>query len=162
MQSINNIEDNSFDELYKSYFQGLYHFAWHYVMCDEARDIVQDVFISFYESKSKLPPDTNIVGYLLTATRNRCMNFLRRQDVIDRHENRLVEAIISWNNDTHEEHLELTRLFSQTRPFRDTGRNGSNRKNMFMISIVGNAGKFVRGTMHPCVTSREIVPVIYC
>ena len=109
MQCTNNIGDYSFEELYKNYFQGLYNFAWHYVMCEEARDIVQDVFISFYESKSKLPPDTNTVGYLLTATRNRCMNFLRRQDIIDRHENRLVEAIISWNHDTHEENIELTR-----------------------------------------------------
>ncbi|MEG0796727.1 MAG: RNA polymerase sigma-70 factor [Odoribacter sp.] len=97
----------NFEELYKIYFKSLYRFAYHYVMCEEAYDIVQEVFIHFYENGEKLPADTNIIGYLLTATRNRCMNFLRHKNIIDRHENRLVEAIISWNLESQEEDLAL-------------------------------------------------------
>ncbi|MFR3330259.1 MAG: RNA polymerase sigma-70 factor [Odoribacter splanchnicus] len=108
MQVKNVIGGSSFEDLYRNYFQGLYYFAYHYIMSEEARDIVQEVFISVYENKDKLPHDMNIVGYLLSATRNRCMNFLRRQDIIDRHENRLAEAMISWEMDSQEEHTELT------------------------------------------------------
>ncbi len=98
-----------FEELYMTYFESLYRFAYHYVMCEEAKDIVQDVFIQFYENENKLPEDTNVLGYLLTATRNRCMNFLRHQDIVDKHEERLVETIISWNSECAEEHAELSK-----------------------------------------------------
>ena len=98
-----------FGELYMTYFESLYRFAYHYVMCEEAKDIVQDVFIQFYENENKLPEDTNVLGYLLTATRNRCMNFLRHQDIVDKHEERLVETIISWNSECAEEHDELSK-----------------------------------------------------
>lgn len=97
-----------FEELYMTYFESLYRFAYHYVMCEEAKDIVQDVFIQFYENGRSLPADTNVVGYLLTATRNRCMNFLRHKDIVDQHEERLVETIISWNTECADEHNELS------------------------------------------------------
>lgn len=108
MHTSKRFGDYTFKELYMNYFEGLYRFAWHYVMCEEARDLVQDVFIHLYENRDKLPDDTKWLGYLLTATKNRCMNFLRRKDIIDRHENRLVEAIISWNHECPESHEELT------------------------------------------------------
>ncbi len=91
------------EQLYTTYFNGLYRFAYHYVMCDYAYDIVQEVFIRLYERKPPILSDDNIVGYLLTATKNRCMNFLRHKDIVDKHEERLVEAILSWNADGNDD-----------------------------------------------------------
>ncbi len=106
-----------FEELYMAYFESLYRFAYHYVMCEEAKDIVQDVFIQFYENSRNLPEDINILGYLLTATRNRCMNFLRHKDIVDKHEERLVEAIISWNAECTDEYSELSREIERCMSF---------------------------------------------
>ena len=59
---------------------------------DEAKGIVHEVFVGFWEKFDLLPRDTNYRSYLYTAVRNRCLNHIRDKkkhvmlDAIGEHE----------------------------------------------------------------------------
>jgi RNA polymerase sigma-70 factor (ECF subfamily) len=56
------------------------HFAREYVLTDEdAEDIVQDVFLELYGVYNSLVNRVNIVAYIFTTIKNRCIDHLRRE-----------------------------------------------------------------------------------
>lgn len=68
----------TFEEVYINYCPYLEKFAEGYVVSkEEASDIVQSVFLSFWERKEKLKNDTNLNNYLTTLTKNQCLNYLK-------------------------------------------------------------------------------------
>lgn len=70
----------SFEEVYISYFSKMKHFAKEYVVSDEdAENIVQDIFMELWEKKELLGMQINLIAYLFTAVKNRCIDLLRRK-----------------------------------------------------------------------------------
>jgi len=68
----------TFEEVFVYYFPFLQKFAEGYVNNkDEASDIVQSVFLSVWERKEKLKEDTNLNNYLITLTKNQCLNYIK-------------------------------------------------------------------------------------
>lgn len=68
----------TFEEVFVNYFPFLQKFAEGYVSNkDEASDIVQSVFLSVWERKERLKEDTNLNNYLITLTKNQCLNFIK-------------------------------------------------------------------------------------
>lgn len=69
---------SQFDELYQMHFSFLCNFAQQYVEdSGTAQDICQKVFISLWEKRDQIDPKLSIKGYLFTAVKNRCLNYLR-------------------------------------------------------------------------------------
>ena len=60
-------DNNSFSLVYRSYYRRMFVFANSYLK-DEfvSGNIVQDVFLEFWENRSKLQPGTYLPSYLLT------------------------------------------------------------------------------------------------
>jgi len=52
---------------------------------DEARDMVQDIFIALWEKRSTIH-EVNIAGYLFTAARNKVLNSIRHKKIISKFE----------------------------------------------------------------------------
>jgi RNA polymerase sigma-70 factor (ECF subfamily) len=82
-----------FETLFKDHFSSLCGFAMKYVRdSDEAKGIVHEVFVGFWEKFESLPSDTNYRSYLYTSVRNRCLNYIRDRkkhvmlDVVREHE----------------------------------------------------------------------------
>ncbi len=77
---------NDFKKIFEQYYQKLCLHAYSFV-CDEetAKDIVNDVFVSFLEHYNRImkdddmPKDKGSILYMMT--RNHCINYLRRQKV---------------------------------------------------------------------------------
>ncbi|WP_239063409.1 RNA polymerase sigma-70 factor [Bacteroides sp. 51] len=83
---------NSFEEVYISYFSKMKHFAREYVVSDEdAENIVQDVFLELWERKELLNMPINLIAYLFTAIKNRCIDLLRRKVMIRETADKLQE-----------------------------------------------------------------------
>lgn len=81
-----------FEQIYIAYFSKMKHFAKEYVLSDEdAENIVQDVFGELWERKEILELPINIIAYLFTAIKNRCVDFLRRKILIKDIEDKLEE-----------------------------------------------------------------------
>ncbi len=78
-----------FKDIYLSYFQRMKYFALEYVVSEEdAENIVQDVFTELWEKKELLVYDINLIAFLFTSIKNRCIDHLRHKvverDVVDR------------------------------------------------------------------------------
>lgn len=50
---------------------------------EEAEDVLQDVMMKLWQMRDSLPPDKELLPYLLTVVRNQCIDRLRSRQVID-------------------------------------------------------------------------------
>ena len=79
MKEIKHID---FESVYLTYFSKMKYFAKVYVLSEEeAENIVQDVFTDLWEKKEILSVPVNLVAYLFTSVKNKCLNYLRRQTI---------------------------------------------------------------------------------
>ena len=70
----------SFESLFREYYQRLCTYACMFIRDpDEAEGIVKDVFLKIWENWQTIDIRTSQAGYLYTAVRNNCINFLGRE-----------------------------------------------------------------------------------
>ena len=75
--------NSKFEEVYLAYFSKMKYFAKEYVLSEgDDEYIVQDVFTELWEKKEILTMPVNLVAYLFTATKNKCLNHLRHKTVV--------------------------------------------------------------------------------
>ena len=68
----------AFEELYRRYYDRLYRFALNFIRSNEnAKDIVQDVFVKLWLNRDLLDPKQSIKAYLFMSTKNRALDFLK-------------------------------------------------------------------------------------
>lgn len=75
-------DESIFEYLFHLYFPRLRVFAFR--MLDDffvAEDLVQDVFISFWESRIKVKSVQQVKGLLFKMTRNACLNYIKHKKV---------------------------------------------------------------------------------
>ena len=61
----------------------LLRFATHFLKNeDEARDVVQDVFLKLWQKKDKLADIENIEAFTMRMTKNRCLDVIRANKVV--------------------------------------------------------------------------------
>lgn len=69
--------------LFSAYYQRLCRYAMRFVHDEDAtEDLVQDCFLRLYERREALTP-TSISSLLFTMVRNRCLNYLKHQVLVD-------------------------------------------------------------------------------
>ncbi len=69
-----------FNKLFNEYNERFIRFACGYVKERlVAEDIVSEAFMTYWENRQKLKPDTNPPAYILTVIKNRCLNYLQRE-----------------------------------------------------------------------------------
>ncbi|MBC5620128.1 sigma-70 family RNA polymerase sigma factor [Butyricimonas hominis] len=87
--------EEKFEHIFKSYYSDIYNFIYHYIMNrDDTEDLVQDVFICFFEKYQTIPEEINTKQYLLAMSKNRCISFLRHKNVIDRNNLKYFESLV--------------------------------------------------------------------
>ncbi|MBO9563827.1 MAG: RNA polymerase sigma-70 factor [Niastella sp.] len=75
-------DEPAFAALYNRYFGLLYMHAFQRLKDkDEAKDLVQDLFLRLWDQRVSLPDDINITAYLYTAVKNRILNKLAHKCV---------------------------------------------------------------------------------
>jgi len=75
-------KEYAFDYFFNYYYPGLCVFAQKIIALPEqqAKDIVQDVFVKFWNDREKLDIRTSIRSYLFVSVRNRCMDVMRKKN----------------------------------------------------------------------------------
>ena len=87
-----------FEALFYEYYPHLTRYAEGFIFGKQAcEDIVQSLFIHFWESCETINIETSIKAYLYQSVKNRCLNHLRDLQIHDRHKLLYIEAAI--NND---------------------------------------------------------------
>lgn len=100
----------AFDELYHRNWKVLYRIACHAVNSEEdAKDIVQNVFISLWNTRSTLNVDKCIRGYLYTTLKNNVINFYHRE-IIRKKKLQTLAKLERYDVSPHEKYvgIELT------------------------------------------------------
>ncbi|MFC0513766.1 RNA polymerase sigma factor [Mucilaginibacter angelicae] len=85
----------SFDEFYKRNWRGLYQTAYRATgSSDDAKDLVQTVFISLWKCRQNLSPEQYNSSYLLRALKNNIINFYKKDAI----RKKGVDELLQLNN----------------------------------------------------------------
>lgn len=91
-EALTDQADIKFEDIYLSYFSKMKHFAQEYVVLEEdAENIVQDVFTELWEKREMLNMPINLIAYLFTTIKNKCLNHLRHKTIVNETANLLQE-----------------------------------------------------------------------
>ena len=94
--SLNSGDRNAFKQVFDMFYNALCAFSIKYVPDrDEVEDIIQEVFISFWERKKEFENIQSVKAYLYTTSRNKCLNYLKHRTVIQKHEQILINELES-------------------------------------------------------------------
>ena len=87
-----------FRQIMENWYSRLFNFANGYLNNEEnAKEVIQDVFLQLWDCRKKLANDTSLNAYLFTLTRNRCIDLIRRE-----------RLILQFRTDKQEEYIRLT------------------------------------------------------
>lgn len=96
IKHINRGDRKAFREVFESYFSALTAFGYKYVPDQSAvEDMVQEAFISFWEKRQDFDHLNALKSFLYTSVRNKCLNHIKHQAVLKKHEAALVYELES-------------------------------------------------------------------
>jgi RNA polymerase sigma-70 factor (ECF subfamily) len=80
MQEIKADNMFAFDMLYNKYCKRLYKFAYSILKSpEESENIVQDVFLKFWENRNKINKDSSVKYYVFTIAYNSAISIIRKK-----------------------------------------------------------------------------------
>ncbi len=90
-------DDQAFELLFKDHFKALHAYA-HIILKDEdeAEEIVQNMFLKFWEKRELLDVQTSIKAYLYKCVYHDSLNFLKHQKIKTKYQN-----FASYSMNTH-------------------------------------------------------------
>ena len=113
---INSGDKRAFQIVFEEYFNPLCAFSYKYINDQsETEDVVQEVFISFWEHKKDFEHINAIKAFLYTSARNKCLNHLKHRLVKQKHESTLIYELESeqfFTNHVIEEEA-FTQLYAE-------------------------------------------------
>ena len=90
--SVNHL--TSFKTLFQELYPGMVKIALFYVHdLAIAEDITQEIFTRLWERREKLDMIDNLKGYLSNAIKNRCLNYLEHQQVVNKYQQEYLEEL---------------------------------------------------------------------
>lgn len=102
-------DEAAFCQLYTRYKDKLYYFCLSLLKSkEEANDIVQEIFIHIWESRSFINPELSFSSFLYTMTRNRIFNHFRDIDIDIK-----IKEIIAFKSPVEEEYIESNLIYTE-------------------------------------------------
>ena len=109
-------KEYAFDFFFNYYYPGLCVYAQKMISLSEeqAKDIVQDVFVKFWNDREKLNIQFSVRSYLFVSVKNKCFDFLRKKNRNIKFEEITVEHDIT--DESFETYIlsELQTLFNKS------------------------------------------------
>ena len=80
MQEIKADNMFAFDVLYRKYSKKVYKFGYSILKStEESENLIQDVFLNFWENRHKIEKDSSIKSYIFTITYNSAISIIRKK-----------------------------------------------------------------------------------
>ncbi len=102
LQLLNKHQEAAFEVVFKLYYPRLVYFAKEFVPDSEAKNLVQDAFISMWDKKPQFINESQLQSYLYTNVKNNCLMFLRHEKVKKKYK---TEAAFQKQNSIYTEAL---------------------------------------------------------
>lgn len=93
LDNFNRRDASAFNDVYEMYYNELIHFARKLFYCTEVSvdDVVQDLFLTIWESKSKkFDSLLGIKAYIYVCIKNKLKNFITHNKYVDTYNKRMV------------------------------------------------------------------------
>lgn len=95
-----NEETISFNQLYEGYQKRFIRFAHSYVRdITAAEDITVEAMMYYWENRQTLDEHANVPAYILTIIKNKCLNYLRHQQIHEEYSDK-VKDYYEWELNT--------------------------------------------------------------
>lgn len=92
LERLTKDDQQAFNSLFKIYYRNLILFAGYFIPSQNVcEDIVQSIFVTLWSDRRNLQTDKSIKSYLLKAVRNRCIDYIRHQNIKQEYESYLIE-----------------------------------------------------------------------
>lgn len=89
----------AFEEIYRLHFPKVFYYASKYLADDEeARNIAQDTFMELWQRRENIDGTLNIVSYMLTIARNKCLNVLRSNIIRNKYKDNVAKRSMAEMN----------------------------------------------------------------
>ncbi|WP_316749248.1 RNA polymerase sigma-70 factor [Pedobacter gandavensis] len=99
LQLLRRGSQQAYMAVYKKYQRLLFLYAYRKLNNqEEAEDVVQEVFISFWNKCETLSPEVSIAGYLYRAVRNRALNIFAHREI----ESKYLESLDNFLDQNQE------------------------------------------------------------
>lgn len=79
---LNKKQEAAFEVVFRLYYPRLVFFAQNYVSFEDAKGLVQEAFIAFWEKNPGLSNESQLQSYLYTTVKNNCLMSLRHNKVV--------------------------------------------------------------------------------
>jgi RNA polymerase sigma-70 factor, ECF subfamily len=111
-------DSTKFSQQVMPYHRKMFAVAYRFLQReDEAEDAVQDVLVKLWQMREKLPPDETLEAYILTMTRNLCIDRIRsRHEVCDDEDGQWKEECIDEDLLENKDRLRLVLSFIRQLP----------------------------------------------
>ncbi len=88
--------------LFRNYFKPLVVYATRIIGdANEAEDVVQEVFLNLWNTRSDISKDDDMTSYLFVAVKNGCLKKVRHEKVKHRYENYMKYSVSPTDNPHH-------------------------------------------------------------
>lgn len=105
-QKMKSGDQSAFDEIFKLYYEQLVRFAHSKIdNITIAEDIVQIIFIDFWAKRASLNVEKSLLPYLKKTVHNRCIDYFRKQQNIQKKEEEYFQDSLSLDISNPEEEL---------------------------------------------------------
>ncbi len=79
-QEMKEGKEYAFDFFFNYYYPGLCVYAQNLIFIaeEDAKDLVQDVFLKFWNNRNKITIHNSVRAYLFTSIKNKCLDYLKK------------------------------------------------------------------------------------
>ncbi|MEP4531575.1 MAG: RNA polymerase sigma-70 factor [Cyclobacteriaceae bacterium] len=103
VERLHHKDKRAFELIFNQYYGLLKSYSMRFLdEVEEADEVVQEVFVKFWEKCDKLAPDSSIKSYLYRSVHNTCLNYLKHQKVKDSYKQYVI-GVMDEGYDAHEE-----------------------------------------------------------
>ncbi len=89
---LRNKDKRAFELIYNEFFKVLVSYAFRFLdTIEESEEIVQEVFVKFWDKCDSLAPDSSIKSYLYRSVHNTCLNKLKHEKVKDGYKQYVIQ-----------------------------------------------------------------------
>ena len=88
------INKKEIKKIFNEYYASLVQYANRFLVAiDECEDLVQDVFVDFWEKENLFPDELYLKAYLYKAVRNKCYNVIKHNQVKNKYAENSIQSL---------------------------------------------------------------------
>lgn len=103
VERLRHKDKRAFELIFNQYYGLLKSYSLRFVdSTEEGDEVVQEVFVKFWEKCEKIAPDSSIKSYLYRSVHNTCLNYIKHQKVKDSYKQYVI-GFMEEGYDAYEE-----------------------------------------------------------